>query len=82
MTHRDTCICFKLQPYRFLTIINQTLSIYITIIKMSYLMFYHFYFLKVHTYPAENESDLAFAKSIEPGQPALPCSLTRLYTVG
>ena len=32
--------------------------------------------------PAGTECDLAYATSIKPGQPAHPCSLTRLYTVG
>ena len=33
----------------------------------------------INTYPAETESNLAFATNIEPGQSAHPCNLTRLF---
>ena len=35
----------------------------------------------LNPYPAKTETDLTFATSIEPGQPAYLCSLTGLYTV-
>ena len=36
----------------------------------------------INTYPAGTERKLAFATSIESGQHAHPCNLTRLFTVG